>query len=506
MLYDSLDPPSLSTRRETATRLQVDPSNMNHQFKGGNSRLLARLLDQIDQPIAILDRVGQIIFANAALCQLAGAEATTLVSKQCSWQIAEDSPLAAILTGLAPPQGALDGRAIVRRLLAPIVLGSAHTGQLFLPIKNSTGDVESTLVLLGEVDQLQRTVAADAFASQRSQPDRTLVQIRSRWKSLDGLLALTGSSPAIELAMQRCQIAITNTCSVFISGPAGVGKHELAQGLFLGRLKSASVSTAFGQCFPIDCRKLDAELVDSMLEIFSGRLRADAPRVAHQLILTGVDRLPEASLHRVLIWLDRFQQQATVVSTSSQSIAELSAQGEPWAKLVSRLAAIELRLPGLASRRQDIAPLALQYLSEACKKADRAQLTLSNDALNQLEAFSWPDNLRQLRSAMSEAVKAAVLTSAVQTSHLPVAIRTYASSVANNSATAIEPIDLDAVLVDVEKVMLRRALKLSPRNRARAARLLGISRPRLLRRIEQLGLADHAPNLIDDDEEDANDS
>jgi DNA-binding NtrC family response regulator len=52
---------------------------------------------------------------------------------------------------------------------------------------------------------------------------------------------------------------------------------------------------------------------------------------------------------------------------------------------------------------------------------------------------------------------------------------------------------LDAVLLDLEKIMLQRALKLSPRNRAQAARLLGISRPRLLRRIEQLGLGDDPP-------------
>jgi DNA-binding NtrC family response regulator len=206
------------------------------------------------------------------------------------------------------------------------------------------------------------------------------------------------------------------------------------------------------------------------------------------------------------MWLDLIQPQATVVSTSSQSAAELSAGSEQWSKLISRLAAIEFHLPGLASRRQDIAPLALQYLSEACKQADRAQLTLSNEALNQLEAFSWPDNLRQLRSAMKEAVKSAVLSSAIQSNHLPVAIRTYASIVANDPASSVEPIDLDAVLVDLEKVMLRRALKLSPRNRAKAARLLGISRPRLLRRIEQLGLTDHVPNLIEDDEEETSDS
>ncbi len=484
---------------------------MNHDFKGGNSRLLARLLDQFDLPMAILDRQGQIVFVNAALCQMGSVDATVLVGKTCSWQISEDGPIAAILTAFAPPAGALEGRAVIRRLVSPIVFGSIHTGQLFLPQCDQSGSVIWTLVILGSVEQLQPMLAVDPTAHVRSQPDRALVQIRSRWKSLDGLLALVGTSPAIELAMQRCQLAVSNLCNVLISGPAGVGKHDLSQGIFLSRLKAAAagspgnINLSIGQCFPIDCRRLDAELVDSMLEIFVGRLRPDLPRAAQQLILTGVDRLSEAALDRVIAWLDQISSHATVVSTSTLDATQIASRGARWSRLLSRIAAIELHLPGLAARREDIAPLALQSLSEACKQADRAQLTLANETLNLLEAFSWPDNLRQLRSAMFESVKSAVLSSAIQPNHLPVAIRTYSSTVAVEQMGAVDPIDLDSVLVELEKVMLRRALKLSPRNRAQAARLLGISRPRLLRRIVQLGIVDQSPNLIDEDEDEDQD-
>ena len=102
---------------------------------------------------------------------------------------------------------------------------------------------------------------------------------------------------------------------------------------------------------------------------------------------------------------------------------------------------------------------------------------------------------------MNEAVKAAVLSSAVQPNHLPVAIRTYASSVASETQSNVEPINLDEVLEELEKVMLRRAIRLSPRNRAQAARLLSISRPRFLRRIVQLGIVESSPNMIEDDDE-----
>lgn len=480
--------------------------NMDQEFKGGNSRLLARMLDQFDQPTAILDRQGEVVFVNRSMCAMVEADATVLVGKKCSWQTADDGPLASILTALAPPSSALDGKSVVRRLLAPIVFGANHNGQLFLPLCDDAGTAVLTIVILGQVDRLQGLLLPDLTQTSRSHPDRTLVHIRSRWKSLDGLLALIGNSPAIELAMQRSQLAINNLCNVMICGPGGVGKHELAQGLFVSRLKAlagqqAAIGLGAGQCFPIDCRKLDAELVDSMLEIFVGRLRPDLPKAAQQLILTGLDRLNDAALERVIAWLDQISQLATVVSTSSANHSQLVSRGSRWPQLMSRLSTIEVHIPGLSERREDIAPLALQALSESCRLADRAQLTLSSDALHHLEAYAWPSNLRQLRQAMVEAVKSAVLSSAIQPNHLPVAIRTFAGTAAADLPMSVDPIDLDEVLIELEKVMLRRAIRLSPRNRAQAARLLGISRPRFLRRIVQLGIVDSTPNLIEDDEE-----
>ncbi|MFO0941957.1 MAG: hypothetical protein U0930_14495 [Pirellulales bacterium] len=181
---------------------------MDQDFKGGNSRLLVRLFDQLDLPLAILDRQGEIVFVNRPLCQMAQADSTVLVGKKCSWQIAEDGPLAPILSAMAPPSSAMEGKGVVRRLVAPIVFGSTHTGQLFLPISDQAGDVFATLVMLGNVELLQRLIAPDQVQVARGQPDRVLVQIRSRWKTLDGLLALVGTSPAIQLAMERCQLVI----------------------------------------------------------------------------------------------------------------------------------------------------------------------------------------------------------------------------------------------------------------------------------------------------------
>ncbi|MBX3422724.1 MAG: sigma 54-interacting transcriptional regulator [Pirellulaceae bacterium] len=464
---------------------------MNSDFKGGNSRQLGQLLDALGQPLAIVDRIGEIVFVNAPLCRLVGAQASELVGQGCSWQVAEDGAHSAIRTALAPPAGALDGRTVVRQLAVPVVFGSPQTGQAFIPLPDSEGAVHVVLVVLGNFEYLRRllTTPAHTFAGSRT-ADQTLTEIRSRWKTLDGLTALVGSSPTVQLAMQRAQLAVAQPCNLLIYGPAGVGKLEIAQAIFRGRLKSSGLHAALGQCFPIECRVLDGQLIASMLEIFVERLQSEVPRTAQQLVLIGLDQLESAAVQLLRTWIDDHRDKCYIVATSSQSAAALAPRSSGWAELVTRIATLEIGLSPLAERRQDIAPLALQSLAEACLQADRAQLTLSAQAQDLLVAYAWPNNVRQLRAALAQAVERAVLTASVQPSHLPVAIRTFAGAVAASQKAAVAPVDLDAVLIEVEKIMLRKALQVSPRNRARAARLLGISRSRLLRRIDQLGLGD----------------
>ena len=129
-------------------------------------------------------------------------------------------------------------------------------------------------------------------------------------------------------------------------------------------------------------------------------------------------------------------------------------------------------------------------LTAATQRTGRRLPSIAPATLEILEAYTWPGNVVEMRQVASEMLSSAVLTSTIQPSHLPLQIRTFGGTLIGGKQPAVEPISLDEVLLDLERIMLQRALKLSPRNRARAARMLGISRPRFLRRISQLGLDD----------------
>ncbi len=464
---------------------------MSESFRSGNSRLLAKSLDHLGHPLAVLDRRGAITFVNAAMCALVKANATQLVGLASSWHVAEDEqPFAALRTALAPPAGALQGKVVTRQLTTPIVFGSVHTGQLFVPLLDDDGSVETTLVVLGNWQEINAQVANSepSTPGRYRMQDAALVQIRSRWQTLDGLHALIGSSPAIQLAMTRAQLAITQACNLLVCGPRGTGKTEVVRGVFLGRLKRLGLNKISGQFFPVNCSLLEVELLEGLLEVLESRLRPDAQNVSQLLLLEQLEDLSEAGLQRLIGWLDNHDKRCTVAATTGHPAEQLAERSPQWRKFISRVAAVEVILPPLGERREDIPLLANHSLAISCQQKKRAPLTFTPEALQILTAFSWPDNLAQLVQAIEEAVTHAVLVSNIQVSHLPVAVRTFASTALSRESQGVESIDLDQVLLELERTIIMRALKHSPRNRAQVARRLGISRARLLRRIEQLGL------------------
>ena len=334
----------------------------------------------------------------------------------------------------------------------------------------------------------------------RRPTDEVLVRLRSQWSSLDGLLPLLGESPAIRLAMQRAQLAIQGDSNLLVTGPKYIGKSDVTRGIFGGRLRRIGLQKVAGQLFPLDCAALDTELMLGMLEVFEGRLRASAPRASQLLVLEQVDQLAENAIQSIIQWMTDHTSECVVAATSSYAAVELSQRSKHWDRLVSLLAPVEIHLPALASRREDIGIVVQQVLAAQCNKLNRSLLTLSAEASDLLTAYSWPENLGEVQRCVADMIQHAVFSAAVQSQHLPVSIRTFAGSTAA-SAHVVEPIKLDEVLLDLERIIISRAIKLSPRNRARVARWLGISRPRLLRRLTQLGLDDSHAEPISDEEE-----
>ncbi|MFK7734765.1 MAG: helix-turn-helix domain-containing protein [Pirellulaceae bacterium] len=471
-------------------------------FRGGNSRQLGRLLDAFLKPLAILNRQGEITYANAKLCEFAGADPTQLVGKQAVWELPEDElPFGKLLSLIAPPAAAREGDLALRQFAQPLTFHASLTGQLFIPIVDEEGTPEFTIVLLDDWNVLQRQIKSTRNENRRPDRERVIAETRERWDHLSHLHVLLGESPEIQLAMRRCQLAVTSPSRIWIEGPRFIGKNSVSKAIFAGRLKSVGLSGVAGQYFTIDCSVLDANLIEGMLEVFAGRLRSGADPKTQLLVLDRFESLPSPAVSPISNWLSDYGQSCTLATLSENPRAALNAAGgSALNQLIHQCCDIEISLPGLAQRREDIGGLVHHYLAVHCKAANRALLSVAPDALALLEAYPWRENLRELEATIRSAVELAVLTKTIQISHLPVEVRTFAGTGLQETSPEVESISLDEVLEEVEKIVLRRAMRLSPRNRAQVARWLGISRPRLLRRISQLGLDGTVRPTAEDDD------
>jgi DNA-binding NtrC family response regulator len=147
-------------------------------------------------------------------------------------------------------------------------------------------------------------------------------------------------------------------------------------------------------------------------------------------------------------------------------------------------------------RLEDL-PILAQCFLEACNQGRAKQVgSVRPEALDLLALYSWPGELDELREVIVAAHRAAT-TSEITPRDLPAVIH-HAANAAAMVRRQPERIVLDELLAKIERELIERALAQSGGNKTEAAALLGMTRPRLYRRLVQLGLAGDAPSEADE--------
>ncbi len=173
-----------------------------------------------------------------------------------------------------------------------------------------------------------------------------------------------------------------------------------------------------------------------------------------------------------------------VVAATNRNLAAEVVAGRFRQDLYYRLRVIELRVPPLRERRDDILPLARLLLAEATERLGRRVSGLSPDAADQLLRYSWPGNVRELGNAIERAV-ALCEGSRVERDDLPEEVRAAPPS--------LLPGDSPRTLEAMEREYILAVLARNGGNRARTAEQLAIGVATLYRKLKQYGEAEH-PN------------
>jgi two-component system response regulator GlrR len=195
-------------------------------------------------------------------------------------------------------------------------------------------------------------------------------------------------SPLLEDRLNKAYLVAETDSSVLITGDPGTGKELLARAIHRasGRRGSAFV--------PLDCSTLDDERGEDALDA------ALTGAAGGTLLLRGVNDLApplQAHLARSLATTD-----VRVLATSDRRAEELVADGRFSQELLDRLSAVQIDLPPLGKRREDIPLLVAQCLDEFASETSQPKRSLSPEAMEALAAARWPGNVRQLRSVVRQ--------------------------------------------------------------------------------------------------------
>lgn len=314
--------------------------------------------------------------------------------------------------------------------------------------------------------------------------------------------ALLGSSPAIRRVIEQIEkIAASPDTTVLLTGETGVGKEVCARMLHRLSGKDGAPFVA------VDCASLPGNLAESLLfghqrGAFTGaeQDRAGAMEEAGDgtLLLDEIGELGalQSKLLRVLETrvfqrvgsMKPLALRARVVAATNMDLAAKVRTGQFRQDLYQRLCVFPIGVPPLRQRREDVIDLANHFLSLFARRLERRIAPLDGKVAERLLAYDYPGNVRELKNIIERAVILAE-GGRIETRHLPQRVLNRSTEAA--AFTESVPLDfrpgLDT-LDDLEKRMIIHALRRSGGVKAAAARLLGLSRFQLMRRMERHGI------------------
>jgi DNA-binding NtrC family response regulator len=300
---------------------------------------------------------------------------------------------------------------------------------------------------------------------------------------------LAGRDPRMIAVYKLIGQAAMTRATVLIRGESGTGKELVARAV---HANSAAAAEPF---VPVNCAALPTPLLESELfghtrGAFTGATSARRGRFA----LAGkgtifLDEIGDTSaefqtkLLRVIqdrefepLGAEKTERtEARVIAATHRDLEQMIEDGRFREDLYYRLRVVEIVLPTLRERRNDIPVLAAELTRRAAAVSGTAPAVLSSEALERLMEHDWPGNVRELENCLARALVVAS-GGVIRPEHLAI---TAAREVARPSI---------ATLSEVEKEQVRRALEATGGHKARAAALLGVSRPRLNRLLEKYGL------------------
>jgi len=306
--------------------------------------------------------------------------------------------------------------------------------------------------------------------------------------ALSGGVAPIFQSPAMKAIVRRVERVAPSEVTVLITGESGVGKEVIAD------LLHALSARAKGPLVKVNCAALPRELIESELfgavkGAYTGA-HADREGLFCQaqggtLLLDELSEMPvdtQAKLLRVLQEKEfrpvggrsSFKADCRLIATTNRKVEDALRENKLREDLYYRISAVTLALPPLRERREDILPLANEFLKRFAAQAGRSLKGFAPAAAERLRKFDWPGNVRQLQNEVQRAVLLCE-GALVEVGDL---------SIGESQSGQAQQAEL-SLMECLERDTIMRVLKETGGNKLEAAKRLGLGRQTLYNKLKQ---------------------
>ena len=329
-------------------------------------------------------------------------------------------------------------------------------------------------------------------------------QLHERYR-FEGLI---GRSQAMRDLFQLLETVSPSASTILVTGETGTGKEVVARAIHHNSPRRAQRFVALN-CGAIPETLLEAELFGHVRGAFTGAIGTRQGRLeqAHKgtLFLDEIGTMSHAMQMKLLRVLQEreferlgdthtIKVDVRVVAATNSDLQKMVADGTFREDLFYRLNIIPVELPPLRDRREDI-PLLVQHFLKKFSSAEAGAvsprpektLSISQEAIRCLMAYSWPGNVRQLENAIERAVALSGGRSQIETLDFTPDIQQ--ASLTTSTAQVSLPdngIDFDAYISRVEHDLIRRALEKTGGNKGQASKLLNLKRTTLVEKLKRL--------------------
>jgi DNA-binding NtrC family response regulator len=449
--------------------------------------------------ILVVEDERAIQIALAALLKREGYEVTLASSGDEAVRRIDDDGWDLVLTDLALGKGTsgMDVLAKARRCQShvPVVIITAH-GNERIAVEAMKAGAEDYVPKPFDNDQLRLVVKRALERTRLTREHRLLLE---RIEREYGFGSIIGSGPDMERIFQAISRVAETDLTVLVRGESGSGKELVAQAL---HHRSPRRERPF---IAVNCAAISRELVESELfghekGAFTG---ADARRIGRfeaasggTIFLDEIGDMPletQAKVLRVLQervlervgGLQPISLDVRVVAATHRDLEAEVEAGRFREDLYYRLKVVELDLPPLRERRQDIAALADRFLEQVAERLKRPKVGLSAGALAKLCEHTWPGNVRELKNVIEQA---AVLARGptIEADEVEVGKKRGRSSKVSADLPFAEA--KRVAVEDFERAYLVRALETHDGNISRTAEAIGMVRQSLQQKLKELGI------------------